>query len=96
MTFIDNIRGAYAMEGTESDRGDIIQFVVIAAIVVVAAVAIAGWVMTAAMNRGADLSNCVEGANGYSADKTKTACDKNHASEGTNSYSKQKSYEERF
>lgn len=95
MTFIEKIQTAYDQDGVEQDRGDIIQFVVIAAIVVVAAVAIAGWVMTAAMNRGADLAECVEGVNTYNTGDTGDACYNEQHGED-NSFKEDKSYQERF
>lgn len=100
MNFIHNIRSSYGEDVRESDRGDLVQTVLITAGFAIAAIVIIGWIVTALMNKGADTASCIEGANNYASggngvsDTTKTACSTNHAD--GNSYQDDKSYSSRY
>jgi hypothetical protein len=75
--FIGNIRNSFAdTEVREADRGDLVQTIVITALLAVAAILVIGWISTTLINKGADVVECIEGTSTYEQKKTttKTAC----------------------
>lgn len=65
--FISNIKGLYATQEQELDRGDLVQTILIVAAFAVATILVVGWLTTALINKGADVAQCIEGANTFEA-----------------------------
>jgi hypothetical protein len=72
--FIRNIRSSFAdTEVREADRGDLVQTIVITALLAVAAILVIGWISTTVINKGADVVECIEGTSTYTQSKTTNA-----------------------
>lgn len=99
MTFLNNIKTAFNsdVESTESDRGDIVQTILIIAGFAVVVILVVNWIGSAITNKGADIAACIEGANTYnSASSAENCAEQNHASIGDNSFTKDSGYTGRY
>jgi hypothetical protein len=95
MTFIQNIKATYADERSDTDRGDIVQTILLIAGFAIVAILVVTWIGTAVLNKGADVAECIEGANTYNVDGSNTACqDANHAAD--NSFKNDSGYQGRY
>lgn len=94
MKLINNIKNVY--NDTTNDNGTLAENVILIAVFAVAAILIGGWITTSLINKGADVSQCIEGSGDYTADKSAQNCkDANHAGNG-NSYKDQGSFKDRY
>lgn len=97
MTFLNNIKTAFNsdVESTESDRGDIVQTILIIAGFAVVVILVVNWIGTAITNKGADIAACIEGSNSYNAADSAENCSKqNHARD--NSFTEDGGYSGRY
>lgn len=87
MKFMENIKSVFTSEITEdSDRGDLVQTIIITAGFAVAGFLMINWIATAVLDKGHDIADCVEGS-AIPGTKDKINCDKK-----TNTLSKVESY----
>lgn len=80
----------------ELDSGDIVQTVLLIAGFAIIAIIVVGWLGSAMLNKAADASACIEGANTYSSsgtDEQASACEEGDNSVG--SYKDNESYQSR-
>lgn len=96
MNFMHNIKAAYAADTRdELDRGDIVQTILLIAGFAIVTILAVNWISTAVLNKGADISQCIEGANTYNAGGAGKNCqDANHAKD--NSFKKDEGYKGRY
>lgn len=96
MKFMQNIKAAYAADAREEmDRGDIVQTILLIAGFAIVTILAVNWIGTAILNKGADVAQCVEGANSYNAQASGTNCETaNHAA--NNSFKNDSGYKGRY
>jgi hypothetical protein len=88
MKFMENIKSVFTSEITEdSDRGDLVQTIIITAGFAVAGFLMINWIATAVLDKGHDVAECVEGSAIPGANNRTPNCDKK-----TNTLSKVESY----
>lgn len=73
MTFINNIKGAFASE-TPADRGSLVETVLLVAGFAVVAILVVSWIGSAIAGQAANVSACIAGANGSNVTAAQTAC----------------------
>lgn len=77
MSFIDNIKSAFATSATvesERDRADLVQTVLLVAGFAIATLLAVNWLGTAILNKTADAAQCIEGSNSYNTSNSATNC----------------------
>ena len=98
--FLSNVREGFAPTNNEElDSADIVQTVLLIAGFAVAVILVVGFITTAVINKGADVAQCIEGANVYAkGDAGFEACTKakNHAETEGNSFKDGEGYQGRF
>lgn len=69
MTFINNVRTAFASDAPSenADRGQLVEMVLIIAGFAIVAILAVNWIGTAILNKGVDVSSCIEGSNTYNS-----------------------------
>lgn len=98
MKFFSNIKEAFATDAvvdTERDRGSLVETLLLIAGFAIATILAVNWLSTALLNKAADISECIEGANTFnSADSTATCEGADHA--GQDSFKDDEGYKGRF
>jgi len=88
MKFMENIKSVFTSEITEdSDRGDLVQTIIITAGFAVAGFLMINWIATAVLDKGHDVAECVSSSSIPGANNKNPNCDKK-----TNTLSKVESY----
>jgi hypothetical protein len=88
MKFMENIKSVFTSEITEdSDRGDLVQTIIITAGFAVAGFLMINWIATAVLDKGHDVSECVENSAIPGTNNRTPNCDKK-----TNTLSKVESW----
>ena len=93
---IKNLRELYVRDDEVLDDGaSLVETILIIAIFAIAIIVVGGWLVTALMNTGADVAECIEGANTTDTKAAAANCKKNkHAKD--NSFKKEDSYRDRY
>ncbi len=73
MSFINNIQGAFA-SSEASDRGSLVETVLIIAGFAVVAILVVTWIGNAIAGQAANVSSCIANANGSSASSLNSTC----------------------
>lgn len=94
--FLKNIKDGYSADVEELDSADIVQTVLLIAGFALVVVVVVGFLGTSIINKGADVAECIEGANTFKeGDAGYKACkDADHAKE--NSFKKDSNYTNRY
>lgn len=93
--FFGNIRDAFRAEQDLGDNAGFIDEILFIVGIALAAVAISGWIGSAAMNKGADIAACIEGQNVAATNTaTKNCNDANHGK--TKSFKTDTTYKGRY
>lgn len=71
--FLNNIKEVYGDNTARSEKGEIASNMIFMVVMAIAAVAVAGWIGTSLVNKGADVASCIEGSGdgGNCDDQTK-------------------------
>jgi hypothetical protein len=95
MNFVKNIKSSYVAEGTDQDRGDIVQTILLIAGFAIVTILAVNWIGTAILNKGADVATCIEGANSYNSGASNDNCkDVDHSKD--HSFTKDDGYTSRY
>lgn len=96
MNFVNNLKNVFAGSAMdELDRADLVQTIIITAGFAVAGFLIVNWISTAIINKGADVAQCIEGANTYQTTNSTNNCQTaDHAK--TNSFQNDTGFKSRF
>lgn len=73
MSFINNIKGAFASDEA-ADRGSLVETVLLIAGFAVVAILVVTWIGNAIAGQAANVSACIANANGSSASSLNTTC----------------------
>lgn len=73
MSFINNIKGAFASDEA-ADRGSLVETVLLIAGFAVVAILVVTWIGNAIAGQAANVSNCIAGANGASSNTVNATC----------------------
>jgi len=77
MSFINNIKGAFAAD-ENTDRGTLVETVLLIAGFAVVAILVVTWIGGAIAGQAANVSHCIANANGANQAATQTACTSDH------------------
>lgn len=91
---LENIKTAYGADAETSDRGDIVQTILIVAGFALVTILAINWIGTTILNKGADVAECIEGSNTYNNDSGE-ACTSNKNSKDK-SVTKEKTFKDRY
>lgn len=95
MSFIHNLKSVYEADAEMTDRGDIVQTILLIAGFAIVTILAVNWIGTAILNKGADVAECIEGSNTYNSQSSSDTCKKtNHAKK--NSFKKDSGYKGRY
>lgn len=100
--FLENVKNAFVAPTVtdESDRGDLVQTILIVAGFAIVSVAAIAWISTAIFNKAADTANCIENAGTYaSTSSTAEKCKETHKDKGgenAKSFTKDDAYTGRY
>lgn len=76
MKFMENIKSVFTSEITEdSDRGDLVQTIIITAGFAVAGFLMINWIATAVLDKGKDVSHCISTSSIPGAKNKNPNCD---------------------
>jgi hypothetical protein len=73
MSFINNIKGAFASDEA-ADRGSLVETVLLIAGFAVVAILVVTWIGNAIAGQAANVSSCIANANASNASSTNTTC----------------------
>lgn len=100
MKFIENIRATFAQsfDGVSDDRGTVVETILMTAGFVVLTLLAVNWISTAALNKAADISGCIEGSNTYTNNNAsaENCANQDHSGKDGNSFQDDSGYKKRF
>jgi hypothetical protein len=76
MTFIKNIKDAFAASSDEQDRGTLVETVLLVAGFAVVAILVVTWLGNAIAGSAADAANCISSSNTFSSSSAEANCKK--------------------
>lgn len=77
--YFKNISDAFDTNFVSEDHGGLVDELILASGFALVAIAVVTWIGGAIMNRGADVAQCIEGANVYASNSASENCSKaNH------------------
>ena len=94
-TFISNVKNVLGPNKTGSDKGGVVDTIIMVAGFALLAVGVLSFIVPAILNSGADTADCIESASSMTAEQTEKKC-KSGEHTKKNSFKKGDSYKSRY